>query len=338
MKKYEWFMGIDVSKEKLDVALWQGREVHTQAQIVNTPKAIAVWVNGQVKAHGVDMDSCLICMEHTGMYSYPLMQVAGIKQWNLCVESALQIKQSMGMQRGKNDQIDAMRIAQYAYKNADDVRLWQPERAVVSKLKSLTRLRTKLVKYHKALASTLQETKAFKDASQWKDDQKICTPIIHLVRKQIKEVDSRIQETIESDDQLKVMNELITSIPAVGAVTAAAVIVYTNEFKNFHDPRQFACYAGVVPYEHSSGSSVRGKARVSHQANHTLKHLLQMVAIVAIQHNPEMIEYYTRKQQEGKNNMAILNAIRNKMIHRIFACIRDNRPYQKYPPKNLVQS
>ena len=85
----------------------------------------------------------------------------------------------------------------------------------------------------------------------------------------------------------------------------------------------------MVPFEHSSGKSVRGKSRVSHFAHKDLKTLLHMCAVGCISRKGELRDYYERKLAQGKNKMSVLNAIRNKIVHRIFAVVRDNTMYQK---------
>lgn len=108
--------------------------------------------------------------------------------------------------------------------------------------------------------------------------------------------------------------------------------------KNINDPRKYACYSGVAPFEHSSGSSIRGRTRTSKKANQHVKSLLHMCSLTAIQHCPELRMYYERKIESGKNKMSIFNAIKNKIIHRIFSCINQNRNYKKYFRNNLVLS
>ena len=123
--------------------------------------------------------------------------------------------------------------------------------------------------------------------------------------------------------------EIITSVNGIGLITASYILVTTNEFININNAKKYACYSGVVPFEHTSGTSVRGKNRVSHMANKNIKTLLHMAALVSIKMKGDMQDYYDRKVSEGKNKMSILNAIRNKLILRIFACVNQNREYEK---------
>jgi transposase len=116
------------------------------------------------------------------------------------------------------------------------------------------------------------------------------------------------------------------------------MIITTNEFKNISDPKKYACYSGVVPFEHTSGSSVRGRTRVSHFANKNTKRLLHMAALSIIRYHGELKTYWLRKIQEGKHKMVILNAIRNKLIQRVFAVVKRGTKYQKFYPTVLQGS
>jgi transposase len=107
------------------------------------------------------------------------------------------------------------------------------------------------------------------------------------------------------------------------------MIAYTENLQKFSNSRQFSCYAGVAPFEHSSGTSIRGKSRVSHYANKKAKRLLNLAASVAIQHNQELKQYYQRRVGEGKSKMSTLNIVRNKLIDRMFVVVKRQPPYQE---------
>ncbi|SFE44289.1 transposase, partial [Spirosoma endophyticum] len=94
-------------------------------------------------------------------------------------------------------------------------------------------------------------------------------------------------------------------------------------------PKKLACHAGVAPFEHSSGSSVRGKTRVNHHARKSLKTLLHMAAMSALQVKGELQDYYQRKVADGKNKMLVINALRNKLIHRVYAVVKRGKKYDK---------
>ena len=244
----------------------------------------------------------------------------------------MQIKYSAGWQRGKNDKIDSKRIAQYAYQHRDNLKLWQPQRLVLQQLKHLVTLRNRLSKTGQQLKTALRETTGFIDKGTTKQLTSLCRSSLQALEKDLKKTNLAIQLLIRSDEQLNHLFHLVTSVEGIGPVTATELILTTNEFKDISDGKKYAAYAGVVPFEHSSGSSIRGKNRVSKMANQSAKTLLHMAALSVISGNGQLKDYYQRKVAQGKNKMSVVNAIRNKLVLRIFACIRENRPYQTICP------
>ena len=149
------------------------------------------------------------------------------------------------------------------------------------------------------------------------------------LQKDIEQIEKDIWELVKSDKALLEMFLLITSIPSIGKVTAYHFICYTNEFKQVRSGKQLASYCGVVPFERSSGSSVKFKPRLPHQANKILKTLLHLCAVTAIKMKGAFAAFYKRKIEEGKNRLVAINGIRNKLALTIAAVIRNNEPYNE---------
>jgi transposase len=141
---------------------------------------------------------------------------------------------------------------------------------------------------------------------------------------------------ISTDELIARMVELATSVPGVGLMTALNMIIASGEFKRIDHPKKFACYSGVAPFEHRSGSSYRGKTRVSKMSNMTLKRHLHLAAMAAVRSASELKEYYYRKLKEGKNKMSSINAVRNKLIARVYSCVQNERLYQKIYTNRLA--
>lgn len=129
------------------------------------------------------------------------------------------------------------------------------------------------------------------------------------------------------EEELKKQFDLICSVKGIGEQMALNFIISTDGFKRFKNGRQFASYCGVAPYPYISGTSIYGKNKVSHLANKKLKSLLNMCAVSAIQHAPEMKLFYQQKVAEGKNKMSVINIVRNKLIHRVFSVVKRGTPY-----------
>lgn len=322
-----YFLGIDISKKKFDSALTlDGRHFH-EGQIENRTKAILAYFR-DLKKQLSSFDNLVVCLEHTGVYGLPLLDVLVKNNIKICVEPAIQIKKSLGITRGKNDRVDAMRIAQYAFKNKEDLKFWRPQRDRIQKLKALLVTRERLVKSRVQLEVPIAECNEFIAPSIRKDMIKYCRQAISAIRKDITQIQKAIDELVKADSQICLQRDIATSVPGIGNITALNMIVSTNEFTTISNSKKFACYSGIAPFEHSSGSSIRGKTRVSKMANMTLKRLIHLAAMSAIRCNEELQTFYFRKVKAGKNKMSVLNAVRNKLISRVFACIKNQRKYQ----------
>jgi transposase len=325
------FIGVDVSKRTLDFALLdQSGSTRMQIKISNDEKSISTFFDQLRKDDSTfSFDSTIICLEHTGIYANILLNYLVLGSANICLEAALQIQRSQGMQRGKNDKVDALRIAQYCFKNQQGLRFWAPTRPQLQKLKALLSMRDRLIRARNQLEVPLKEGRGFTDPSIQKMLVATNRGAIKAIKKSIETVDYKIDRLIHEDLLLKKQFDLITSVNGIGPIIAANMMVTTNEFKTITEAKKFACYSGVAPFEHTSGSSVRGKTKVSKLANMTMKKLLSMGAVSAIQHSGELKAYYERKVAAGKKPMSVINAVRNKLISRVFACIRDQRHYEK---------
>lgn len=144
-----------------------------------------------------------------------------------------------------------------------------------------------------------------------------------------KGIEKKLDEIKKEDDHLCDLMLYICSVPGVGCITAFTILIHTNVFKSIKCPRKFACYAGVAPFPRESGMMVR-RARLSRAANKKMKGLLHMCATNAIRYDVEMKSYYERKTKgEGKPKIVVINAIRRKLIDRVFSCFRNERVFER---------
>ena len=324
------FVGIDVSKSTLDCALAEHGKVIFHMRVENSAIGIGSFIKAVKNQFKFDFKKSMFCMEHNGIYNNLLLEYLMKVEANTWVESALQIKQSQGFSRGKNDKADSGRIALYAYKNKENFKSWQPPRQQVTQIKQLMVVRNRIVESIKKLNTPIgKDAEIFMPKEQLKSLQKCCAASLKAMKKDLKMLEQQIKELVRADEKLSRLFKIVMSVDGVGLITAATIIVTTNEFINFSNAKKFACYAGVVPFEYSSGSSVRGKPRVSHIANKAVKKVLHLAALTGMRKKGEFREYYERKISEGKHKMSVINAIRNKLVLRIFACVRENRLFEK---------
>ena len=150
---------------------------------------------------------------------------------------------------------------------------------------------------------------------------------IEGIKKSIIQIELLINQIIQEDPVIYKNYQLIKSVPGIGHLTAVYIICCTNNFAAKVTGKQLASYAGVVPFEHSSGVSIRGKNRVHKMANKELKKMLHLCSLTAIKYYPEFKDYFNRKKAEGKNGMLVLNAIRNKLVLRVVSVVNKQQPY-----------
>ena len=327
MKKYAMYVGIDVSKLKLDVSFFvddSKKEVHHF--IVSNDKKGIMNLMKVVKRQKIDLDNVLFCQENTGVYSMPLCLYFSENNLDHWVVPAIEIKRSKGIARGKNDKTDAKDIAFYAYTHAHKLVLSKLPEKDIQKLKILFTERDKVLKAIRLFDSTI-EIKSFLPNDITKVVLSTNNKILKDLKKALKEIDSKIQLVIKQNTVIKQQYQLIQSIPGVGIQTTVYLIVATKCFQSFSDWRKLACYAGVAPFEYSSGSSIRGRTKVNHMADKKMKSLLNMCALSAKKHDAQLKEYYERKIKEGKNPMLVMNNLRCKLLSRVFAVINRQTPF-----------
>ena len=325
MKKYLFYVGIDVSKAKLDINILDSLTLKSEHFIIeNSIKSISVFIKKLNKK--IDNESALFCCENTGVYTNYLSTVLVNLYQDLWIVPAIEIKRSKGISRGKNDKTDAKDISYYSYRNIDKLKLFTLSSIDVQKLKILYTEREKMLKAL-LLIQTTKESKAFTDKIIFKEVSQVNQSLVKSIKNSISKIELKIKEVIKSNEQLSKQAQLIKSIPGLGEQTSVYLIIATKGFTAFKNWRQFACYSGVAPFEYSSGSSVKGRTRVNHMADKKMKSLLQMCAMTTLKYDPQLKEYYSKKKAEGKNSMLVLNNIRCKLISRVFAVIARETPY-----------
>ncbi len=317
MKQYKYYFGVDISKKTIDITLAKEMQL-THRQFSNDSigmDELMQWF----EALNLDYESTLFCMEATGLYCFTLTQFLAAHSIDTWIEHAAQIKKANALDRGKNDKIDSRRIALYATKNADRLRLWKPMGSTLEKIKHLASLRERLVETKKRLVTPIKEFEQMGNTAMAKLLTKTIKKSLAAIDKDLKNVEASIIDIVNQDEHLKQLYKLITSVVGIGFVTAINLMIYTNGFTVLKDTRKLACYCGVAPFEYASGSSVRGKTKVHYMANKKLKCNLHMASLSAVKLDADLKAYYERKVAEGKHKMSVLNAVKNKLLARVIA-------------------
>lgn len=327
IQSYSWILGIDVSKASIDACLIRASDGQLFESKFHNNLSGFRHLKRWCKEIGCECDQQTLCsMEHTGLYTRLLVHYLVSREVAVWLESSLQIKRSQGLTRGKSDKIDAQRIARYAHLFQSKAKVLKIGVLTLEKLKDLQANRRRLMKALQGLRTSVSELKQF-DPGSGKEVEKLNREAIKGLEKSLDKVDDQILQHISEDEELKRKYDLMMSVKGVGKVLAAMLLVYTHGFTRLTDTRKLACYSGVAPFVYESGTSIKGKTGVSKFANNDLKKVLHMAAVSSVQHNSELHLYYKRKVEEGKNKMSVINAVRNKLLHRIVAVVKRGTPY-----------
>ena len=324
-----YYIGIDVSKKKLDICVMSNSKVVKEEQVTNHQQAITATLNQIKEELGMEHDNFIICAEHTGQYTYPLSCACAAMGCTLWLENPTQIKYSCGMTRGKNDRVDARRIAEYAMRFADRLRASKRPTEELERLKQLEAERTLYLTDIAKYKAQLADQRDYMPEKIFRRKETRIKALIASLEKSLKAIEEEMDEIINSSDELSRQMHLLKTIDGVGRVVAMNMIIATEAFTRFDNARQFCCYAGVAPFAYTSGSSQHSKCKVSQRAAKYLKSLLHMAAVsIAHRKGGQLKEYFLRKVAEGKNKMTVLNAVRAKLVARMFSVIKNNRDYQ----------
>lgn len=327
----EFIVGIDVSKDKLDICVIKSASSPALEEkvIPNTASGIEKYLRQASSRYGIE--NLVVCLEHTGHYGLLLCSLLERHSVNYSLVPAMEIKKTQGMARGKTDRLDAHRIAQYAFRYRERLppsRLPAKDLILIGELVSL---REHYIRISIQLQNAL---KAHKVAGQTVDNTIVMTSIGDMLantKREISELEAKMRELIEANTEIRDNFRLLNTVKGIGPITAIMLIMTTRNFAGIREARKYNSYAGIAPFRNESGKTDKG-SRVSHMANKRIKTLLHNGACSAVNHDNELKIYYNRKLDEGKNKMSVLNAVACKLVYRAFAVIKRQSPYV-----NLVQ-
>jgi transposase len=330
-------VGIDISKEKIDASAIDVREgqiglVKLGYQVFeNRPmgfRRMIVWAKRLIK--GTRHEDVLFCCETTGGYDRALCDYVYAKGLDIWRESALQIKRSMGVRKGKDDKADSLMIAEYAMRHMDKAVFYETPSEAVRELKTLFLYRYKLVQ------EKTEKTVRMKEMEATAAKSKSMTFILRDARKSIKAIDKSIKECerqilqIYSDNEnLKKNYDHINSVSGIGIVNATAFIAYTNNFANFTTANKIASYWNCASFRERSGTSVDKKAYVKCYSSSLLKAYLTQAAECTVKNHGIYHDYYLRLNAAGKPYGVIINNVRNKLIHMVFSLVNNDMDYEE---------
>ncbi len=324
-------LGIDVGKSKLHIALLLPNGKSKPKVIPNTPEGhqeLLIWLNHH------QVSPVHACLEATGVYGDAVAEVLYQANHTVSMVNPARVLPSAGLRghgfarsellRTKNDQVDAALIARFcaALRPAP----WTPSapevkhlQALVRRLEALNAMRQQ--ENNRLAVSTEQVATLIKEH-------------LDYLEQDIQKTKQLIRDHFDQHPGLK-QEDLLRSIPGIGEVapepcrrvTASVILAEVQSWDAFVDAKQLAAYMGLTPQEKTSGTSVRGRSRISRTGNGRLRKALYMPAMVSQRFNPPIKTFCERLLSKGKNKMQVIVAAMRKLAHLIFGVLKSGKPF-----------
>lgn len=335
MKKF--FIGIDVSKETIDVSVISRGEEETPENLAygkfeNAPRGFVrmlAMVRKEGRKYGANDTSFLFCCECTGSYDSRLCGwLVGRGQF-IWRESALQIKRSLGLRRGKDDKSDSEAIAMYAMRHADKAVCYEPDSPALAILRELIVYRKQLVERRAACQARLEQMRCLSEPLRSRFITRDLVDEINDLKERVSLCEAEMEKSIGADEEISRTYGTVRSFCGVGLICAAAIIAYSGNFKRVSSPRSMACYCGLVTFYADSGTSVHHRDGTKHICNKELKAYLTNAALCAIKYNPPIAQYYRRMLEKGKLPQVAKNNIKHKILHILYAMVKNDSPFDE---------
>ena len=313
-------LGIDVSKDKLDVDLLVNakHKHHIFDNQAQGHQQLVQWIKKQ------GLGAVHTCMEATGQYGEAVAEYLYTHGFSVSVVNPARIKaygQSQ-LRRNKTDKADAQLIADFCL--SQNPALWSPPPASFKDLQAMTRrledLQNNRQQESNRLQSGLSNSVVIDDLNAH----------LEYLDKQITKLRQSIQEHIDHHPDLKQQQELLESIPGIGSLTAAKLLSEIRNVSDFDSARQLAAYAGLTPKNFRSGSSIHRKTVLSKTGNANIRKMLFLSAISAKRWNPIIRSFCERLALSGLKPMEIIGAAMRKLLHLVFGILKSRRPFDPY--------
>lgn len=322
----EYFVGIDIASETFVATVLQApnKVLLTAHEFENHPdgiEAFTAWLH----KHHIGPEKSVVCMEATGVYGETVAYLLSAQGWWLAVQPPLEVKRAFHPVGHKNDAVDSRQIAEYAARYQDRLRQFTPRTKLLEQIKVLLSLREQYVKQRTAHKNGLRALK--RKFVRTPLAEKMHQESIQQLDKNIRTLQDEIEDLLKHDADLHLNASLLISIPGVGYLLAAQILLSMASLDDPLNPRVLAAHIGICPYEKKSGKSVRKKASTRAYGPSQVRKFLYLSAMSLRSHQQDFAHYFMRLQAAGKPKQLILNNMSNKLLKIMCAVLRKQQPY-----------
>lgn len=317
------YIGIDPAAESFTGAIINdGKPLGKPATFDNTPEGICEFLDWISKA-GCKRETSLICVENTGVYSELLLYGFNEAAWPVSLLEPVKIHPKK--QRPKTDDIDSLKIGEYAWRYRDKLTLWKPHEAVVEQIKVLLSTREQLVRQRTALSNTRTSLKRKYIQTPAAND--VVDTLIDQLRAKINQLEAEMKRLIRAHPTLAQAVAILTTAPGVGLLLASHLLVITEGFAVQVSYTKLARHMGIAPLPFQSGSSINYPPRSRGKGPKIMRKLLHLAARSVVTHKEQFQHYYARKLAQGKPKKLVLNNVSNRLLRIVCSMLKNNQPY-----------
>jgi transposase len=331
MDQPQFYLGIDIAAATFTACAGQ-RGPRTWQIVVPAQEFANSWDHFPVflawlEEHQLLPAQTVVCLEATGVYGEVLAHVLLSHGYQVAIEPPLAVKRAFKPIGHKSDPVDSAQISEYAYRFYDQLSFWSPRAEILEQIRVLLTTREQFSAQKVAQQNALHALKR----------KQVCTPFAEQVHQQairqlqehLQQLDEEIERLIHQDPDYRQLVDLLRSVPGVGLLLGAHLLVLFRSSTGLPSPKQLAAYLGICPYERKSGSSLHAPDTSRHFGPPAVRKLLHLASLSVRTHHPQFRQYFERKVAEGKAKRLVLNNIGNKLLKIICAVVRSNTPYSR---------
>jgi len=326
MQLPQHLVGVDMAAESFTLTAYDSvSKVYQKHQtLANTPDGLAE-LQAHLDEHGMRPANTIFCVEATGVYVELLAYFLASKGYRLAIEAPHKTKRAFYPLGAKSDPLDSRQLAEYAYRFFDQLPFWNPSTVIVEQLRVLLSTREQLTRQSTASKNALLAIRC--KVVRTPPAELAFVSIIDYLKTQIKQIDLEIKKRSSSDPTFGPLIALIMTVPGVGILLAAHLLILSEGFTKPLEPRSIASHLGICPLPYQSGTSVHRRSKSRGGGHSILRKLLYLAAMSSRTHDQNFKHYFLRKVEQGKAKSLVLNNIENRLLKIICAVIRTKTPF-----------